>query len=334
MADFLSFAIRLQNTTDAVAAQFFLKNIHDDTRTAATDLFGRPEDLHYRPNVFGELMRILISPSGLVQHAVNSILQEGGSDGADPDIALHMRMLTNRSVRAVRAALECIRKAVNDLQLITKPRVVIVSDTPSFVKFIAPYLDEFAKVLHFDYKHFEGNLSQYTGKSATVSFREKDWGPAPRWVAFVDFFLASRVKHAVVSGAHRRVGTTYAQLIAALAAAHHLDDDSSNGWSFTFLSSFQRNLVSDGLRNQIGWGHVWNRFAGPLSCHGQSNQCAYTPILPPAWWDGMWQSPLPRDIRRMEAYGIKLSGFGTFDVNQLQTSCNSRKESVVSVTLI
>jgi hypothetical protein len=38
----------------------------------------------------------------------------------------------------------------------------------------------------------------------------------------VDFFLASRAKHAVVSGAHRRVGTTYAQLIAALAAANHL----------------------------------------------------------------------------------------------------------------
>ena len=53
-----------------------------------------------------------------------------------------------------------------------------------------------------------------------LDFRVKDWGPAPRWVAFVDFFLASQAKHAVVSGAHRRVGTTYAQLIAALAAAN------------------------------------------------------------------------------------------------------------------
>ena len=52
----------------------------------------------------------------------------------------------------------------------------------------------------------------------------KDWGPSPRWVAFVDFFLASRAKHAVISGAHRRIGTTYAQLIAALAAAHNLDN--------------------------------------------------------------------------------------------------------------
>lgn len=69
-----------------------------------------------------------------------------------------------------------------------------------------------------------------------LGFRVKDWGPAPRWVAFVDFFLASRAKHAVVSGAHRRVGTTYAQLIAALAAAHQLGMLISRGriW-FTFL---------------------------------------------------------------------------------------------------
>jgi hypothetical protein len=54
-----------------------------------------------------------------------------------------------------------------------------------------------------------------------LDFRAKDWGPAPRWVAFVDFFLASHAKHAMVSGAHRRVGTTYAQLTAALATANH-----------------------------------------------------------------------------------------------------------------
>lgn len=84
----------------------------------------------------------------------------------------------------------------------------------------------------------------------------------------------------------------------------------------------------------MGWGHVWNRFAGPLSCHSQSNQCAYTPLLPPAWWDGIWQSPISRDIRRMEAYGIRLSAFGTFDVNQLRTFCNSRKDTVVTKKLI
>lgn len=79
----------------------------------------------------------------------------------------------------------------------------------------------FCQVLHFDYKHFEG-AKRTRGKINNLKFRSKDWGPAPRWVAFVDFFLASRAKHAVISGAHRRVGTTYAQLIAALGAAYHL----------------------------------------------------------------------------------------------------------------
>lgn len=65
---------------------------------------------------------------------------------------------------------------------------------------------------------------------AKLDFRVKDWGSAPRWVAFVDFFLASRAKYAVVSGAHRRVGTTYAQLVAALAATRNL------GTSTTFNS--------------------------------------------------------------------------------------------------
>lgn len=56
------------------------------------NLFGKPEDLHDRPNVFGELMRVLIYPSEDVKLAVNSVL----GDGRDPDIAVHMRMLMNR----------------------------------------------------------------------------------------------------------------------------------------------------------------------------------------------------------------------------------------------
>ncbi|XP_009779742.1 uncharacterized protein LOC107794385 [Nicotiana tabacum] len=321
--------IWFQNTTDAVAAQFFLKNVHDEMRIAASNLFGKPADLHHRPNVFGELMRLLISPSENIQHAVNWAL----SGGADPDIALHMRMLMNRSIRAVQAAFSCIRKSVENLKLTSKPRVVLVSDNPSLVKDIAPDLNQFAEVLHFDFESFKGNIS---GNSHvhTLNFRTKDWGTAPRWVAFVDFFLASRAKHAVVSGAHRRVGTTFAQLVAALAAANSLDDRSSAGSNFTFLSSFQSNLLAEGLKNQIGWGHVWNRFAGTLSCHNQSKQCAHTPILPPAWWDGLWQSPIPRDVHRMEAYGIRLSGFGTFDDNQLHSFCSSRKQSVLTVPLI
>ncbi|KAK4360821.1 hypothetical protein RND71_019773 [Anisodus tanguticus] len=321
--------IWFQNTTDAVAAQFFLKNVHDEMRMAASNLFGKPDDLHHRPNVFGELMRLLISPSKNIQHAVNWAL--GG--GPDPDIALHMRMLMNRSIRAVQAAFSCIRKSVENLKLMSKPRVVLVSDNPSLVKDIAPDLNQFAEVLHFDFKHFKGNMS---GNSHfhTLDFRTKDWGTAPRWVAFVDFFLASRAKHAVVSGAHRRVGTTFAQLVAALAAANSLEDRNSAGSNFTFLSSFQSNLLAEGLKTQIGWGHVWNRFAGTLSCHNQSKQCAHTPILPPAWWDGLWQSPIPRDVHRMEAYGIRLSGFGTFDDNQLHSFCSSRKKTVLTIPLI
>ncbi|KAJ6302277.1 hypothetical protein OIU77_016378 [Salix suchowensis] len=63
--------IWFQNTTDAVASQFFLKNVHPEMRNVASNLFGQPEQLQARPNVFGELMRILISPSENVEQVVN-----------------------------------------------------------------------------------------------------------------------------------------------------------------------------------------------------------------------------------------------------------------------
>lgn len=285
-----------------MAAQFFLKNVHPDMRSAAIELFGEPE-LHSRPNVFGELMRVLILPSAGIEAAVKSVL----ANAEDPDMALHMRMLMNRSVRALQAALNCLKKAMQALQ-VARP-----------------------KVLHFDYELFRGNLSLENSQTHILDFRIKDWGPAPRWVAFVDFFLASRAKHAVISGAHRRVGTTYAQLIAALAAAHNLDENLNTSPNFSFLSSFQSNLLISGLSNQIGWGHAWNRFAGPLSCRGQASQCAHTPLLPPAWWDGICQSPIPRDIRRLEAYGVRLSSLGTIDGEYLQSFCRSRKTTVVEL---
>ncbi|XP_052189424.1 uncharacterized protein LOC127799432 [Diospyros lotus] len=321
--------IWLQNTTDAVAAQFFLKNIHSEMRNAATDLFGQPENLQHRPNTFGELMKVLIAPSENVKEAVNWVL----GDGVNPDISLHMRMLMNRSLRTAQAALNCLRKAMENLQLESKPKVVLVSDTPSFIKEFSQNISEFAEVLHFDYELFKGNISG-AGAGNNIDFRVKDWGPAPRWVAFVDFFLAARAKHAVVSGAHRRVGTTYAQLVSALAAACKLEENSSASWSFSFFSSFHSPLLSEGLGNQVGWGHVWNRFAGPLSCHNQSNQCAFTPLLPPAWWDGLWQSPIKRDVKRMQAYGIQLSGFGTSDDDYLHSFCLSRKNVIRTVPLI
>lgn len=60
-------------------------------KNAASILFGEPESFHSRANVFGELMRIVISPSLSIKDAVDQILKSG-----DPDIALHMRMLANR----------------------------------------------------------------------------------------------------------------------------------------------------------------------------------------------------------------------------------------------
>ncbi|XP_020208142.1 uncharacterized protein LOC109793085 [Cajanus cajan] len=316
--------IWFQGTTDSVAAQFFLKNIHSQMRIAALALFGDPQVLGLRPNVFGELMRVLISPSEDVKAAVNWVI----GAGENPDISLHMRMLMNRSARAVQAVLRCLRKAMQSQHLLSsRPKVVLVSDTPAVVKSIKSNISEFAEVLHFDYEKFKGSMFKGFRSS---DFRRKDWGTAPRWVAFVDFFLASRAKHAAVSGAHRRVGTTYAQLIAALAAAYNLGDKS--GSRFMFLSSFQSNLLSDGLKNQIGWGHVWNRYAGPLSCHNQANQCAFTPLLPSAWWDGLWQSPIPRDINRLASYGIRLSGLGTVDNDSLNSHCKKRKNVVRTIT--
>ncbi|GAB2284158.1 hypothetical protein Dimus_018625 [Dionaea muscipula] len=374
--------IWFQNTTDAVAAQFFLKNIHPDMRNAAYELFGKPEVLHSRPNVFGELMKVLVFPSQSIEEAVMSVLPTG----ADPDISVHMRMLMNRldnlvvfrspnlesgiigtqldsingkshetsssfmlggsmkwkdifsnskqfNVRSAQAALSCMKKALQKLHQVPRTRVVLISDTPSFLETMKSSIDEFAEVLHFDYELFRGNISSKSQESRILGFRVKDWGPTPRWVAFVDFFLASRAKHAVISGAHRRVGTTYAQLIASLAAARNLDENSSAALDFSFFSSFGSNLLTRGLGNQIGWGHVWNRFSGPLSCHEQTTQCAFTPLLPPAWWDGIWQSPIPRDIRRLEAYGVRLSSLGTIDDDHLQSFCKSRKTKVIQVSV-
>ncbi|PKU72763.1 uncharacterized protein LOC110114231 isoform X1 [Dendrobium catenatum] len=317
--------IWLQGTTDAVAIQFFLKNINPGMKNVASILFGDTRLLKSRPNVFGELLRFIVAPSDAILEAINWVLK-----GKDPEIALHMRMLTNRSARAVKAAVICVKRAVHNLDpRIANPRVVLVSDTPSFIKEITPNLTEFADVLYFDYKLFKSSISSWRmdKKEQSTDFRVRDWGPAPRWVAFVDFFLASRAKYAVVSGAHRRVGTTYAQLIAALATANHHGEHQMNS-SFVFYSSFQSKLLVDGLAKQIGWGHVWNRFAGPLSCRRQPHQCTITPLLPPAWWDGDWQSPIPRDVRRLEAYGVQLTKNGRVIDSSLESYCKNREDHV------
>ncbi|KAL9666781.1 hypothetical protein QQ045_001121 [Rhodiola kirilowii] len=269
--------IWFDSTTDAVAAQFFLKNVHPEMRNTASNLFGDPGNLESRPNVFGELMRVLISPSQEVQEAVKWVLK----GGLVPEITLHTRMLMNRFFISIMKPTEETYqvKQIDPVTQILEPRIGV--------------------------QHPDG----------------------------LHLWISSRAKHAVVSGAHRRVGTTYAQLNAALAAANKLDESDPSGSSLVFLSSFQHSLLSEGLGSQIGWGHVWNRFSGLLSCYNQSNQCAHTPLLPPAWWDGIWQSPTQRDIHRLQAYGVQLSGFGTFDEQQLQIYCNSRKEKVITLLI-
>lgn len=54
-------------------------------------IFGKPEVLHFRPNVFGEMMRVLTTPSEDVEDAINWFFS-----GVEPDISLHMRMLMNK----------------------------------------------------------------------------------------------------------------------------------------------------------------------------------------------------------------------------------------------
>jgi len=51
-------------------------------------------------------------------------------------------------VRAPQAALNCIRRALRKLHQISRPRVVLVTDTPSFVKSILPNISEFAEVIN------------------------------------------------------------------------------------------------------------------------------------------------------------------------------------------
>lgn len=75
-----------------MASQFFLKNVHFQMRNSASTLFGSTEFLRSRPNVIGELLRVMISPSPDVEKAVNWTI----NGGQDPHISVHMRMLMNR----------------------------------------------------------------------------------------------------------------------------------------------------------------------------------------------------------------------------------------------
>lgn len=56
-------------------------------------------------------------------------------------------MLYFRSIRAVQAALNCVRKATHNLNTTSRPKVVLVSDTPSLVTSITPDISTFAEVI-------------------------------------------------------------------------------------------------------------------------------------------------------------------------------------------
>lgn len=81
-----------------MAAQFFLKNVHLQMRESASVLFGDTQVLRSRPNVIGELLRVIISPSPDVQKAVDWVV----NGGRDPHLAVHMRMLMNRYFNMLR----------------------------------------------------------------------------------------------------------------------------------------------------------------------------------------------------------------------------------------
>lgn len=57
-----------------------------------------------------------------------------------------MILIVCRSVRARQAALDCVRKATRNLRMTSKPKIVLVTDTPTMVKDIAPSLGDLAEV--------------------------------------------------------------------------------------------------------------------------------------------------------------------------------------------
>ena len=173
--------------------------------------------------------------------------------------------------------------------------MVVVTDTPAMVAGPSRALaGDGVEMVRFDYREYvaRGNTRNNSALSLKQGLpapeRVRDWGETPRWVAVVDFFLAARATTAVVSGASRRVSTTFSQLAAALATANSPD--------CVYYSSFQPCLVASGLNEQSGWGFSWRPFGGKLGCRNQAAQCAKTALLPYTWWDAPWQSPIMADV--------------------------------------
>jgi hypothetical protein len=210
-----------------------------------------------------------------------------------------------------------------------KQRVAVISDTPEVFTIVSRQLGDTVEIIRFDYMAYLNefkNLSEVMGLQYGQPPRNKmrDWGEMPRWVSLVDFYLAARAKVAVISGANERVCTTYAQLIGSLAAASTLSEHQEEA-PCAFYSSFQRDLVAQGLVKQSGWGHAWRTFGGKLGCRNQAPQCAKTPLLPYAWWDAPWQSPTTRDVRKMQNIGIQVDDTGQILESSMDMFCKAHR---------
>lgn len=215
--------------------------------------------------------------------------------------------------------------------------MVVISDTPEVFQEIEQDVRESSELIQFDYM---GYLNDFKNLSKVMSLnygqpprnKVRDWGNMPRWVSLVDFFLGARARVAVVSAANDRVCTTYVQLVGSLAAASTLaGGEEGGGTPCIVLSSFQRALVAQGLIKQSGWGHAWRTFGGKLGCRDQAPQCARTPLLPYAWWDGPWQSPTTRDIRKLGSIGIKVDETGEILESSLDEFCEAHQKIRPSV---
>ena len=100
--------------------------------------------------------------------------------------------------------------------------------------------------------------------------------------------------------------------------------DDGNDRGFQLISSFWKDLLLPGLYLQTGRGYAWNTFAGKLSCKRQPAQCARTPAMPYAWWDGPWQSPLKNGLKRLTKYGVNFPLNGRINKQVVMDMCHGR----------
>lgn len=316
------------DTTDAVGLQWFLKNKHRPMRLLARALMGSESDPDSRGNLFGELSRALLTPKPVINKAIKWVLH----DGEDPDFVLHIRH--GKVLSTIEASTRCVMDSLKNNALWENarlPRVAVISDTPEAADKMATLLNKKAEVVKFDFNQFVKAYPNISTMSSTYftapATRIEDWGPLPRWVAMVEFFLAARARLGFVSGAGSRVATTFAQLAASLAAANRLGDDGDQQ-GFAFHSSFQEHLLERGLQRQSGRGYAWHTFGGMLSCLSQHRQCALTPLLPYAWWDAPWQAPVGLHVRKLRAVGLLVTSDGEVSPFAVKEFCRLHEDVV------